>query len=614
MRQQRERRVVLILLACTLIPVVFMVVRARTATTQRGRLTESHPLRKTMREVDAAFDVSSTEETVRARFLWGVDGVETEGIEEGCGSVVSGSRAASDGRSTSFATRALSAGSSGTTFKFDEATQLHVASACEELRQQTWVQRDTATATEGGGGRVQCFLDDFREWLANGTVMEDVAAYNMLGGGAAVDPSSFGTTFPVRSNVSDQALSAFVASSAGALWQPYIGATGRDQPLRFVSISADLKLRSSAKRLEAKANQEVVQAFTDTLNAKAPPSAGKAIASASGLWSWMIAQSTLPYEAMLGSMRTLLVCLFALLLLSQSLPLTCIVAVIVGCATLTMLALLVASGWALGSTEAVLACITPAMLTPPAALVIRAYTRASRGTSIQTRTARAIKAFERAGVSIFSNWLAMTVALAPMLLSQLMAEFKIAAALCFVAISIGSWICVALPYLLAELGPEAKRPGWPLRGSLPYYLLPLLKEHDKIAIEDEPPCTWKWFFARERKRKAAAAAAAADEAARAAADRASRVRRGAVVAPMQDQPIQTTKEKRRRRSIDLFEQAEADLARRKAETLAAKSKYAGRTSAPSVAGMQANLMKGGPPSPSKGTLAQRPSRPGVLDA
>ncbi len=83
---------------------------------------------------------------------------------------------------------------------------------------------------------------------------------------------------------------------------------------------------------------------------------------------------------------------------------------------------------------------------------------------------------------------------------------------------------------------------------------------------------------------------------------------------MQDQPIQTTKEKRRRRSIDLFEQAEADLARRKAETLAAKSKYAGRTSAPSVAGMQANLMKGGPPSPSKGTLAQRPSRPGVLDA
>ena len=153
-----------------------------------------------------------------------------------------------------------------------------------------------------------------------------------------------------------------------------------------------------------------------------------------------------------------------------------------------------------------------------------------------------------------------------------------------------------------------------MRGSLPYYLLPLLKEHDKIAIEDEPPCTWKWFFARERKRKAAAAAAAADEAARAAADRESRVRRGAVVAPMQDQSIQTTKEKRRTRSIDLFEQAEADLARRKAETLAAKSKYAGRTSAPSVAGMQANLMKGGPPSPSKGTLAQRPSRPGVLDA
>ena len=74
-----------------------------------------------------------------------------------------------------------------------------------------------------------------------------------------------------------------------------------------------------------------------------------------------------------GSVRTASICMGILLVLSGSLPLTLIAAAATFGALLSLLALLVACGWALSSIEAVLACVSPALMTPPAALVISAY-------------------------------------------------------------------------------------------------------------------------------------------------------------------------------------------------------------------------------------------------
>ena len=112
----------------------------------------------------------------------------------------------------------------------------------------------------------------------------------------------------------------------------------------------------------------------------------------------------------------------------------------------TFFAMLVACGWALGSTEAGLANVTPALLTPPAALVVRAYARAPP----HGRTSRALAAFQEASAPIASGWLAIAVALTPMLACQLATEFKFAAALCFVAVCVAVWIALFLPALLAE--------------------------------------------------------------------------------------------------------------------------------------------------------------------
>ena len=111
-----------------------------------------------------------------------------------------------------------------------------------------------------------------------------------------------------------------------------------------------------------------------------------------------------------------------------------------------LLALLVACHWALGSVEAVLACITPALITPPAALVVRAYVHSDA----MSREERATHAFERAAAPVISSCVAVAFSMAPMLGCQQEKPFKVAAALIFVSITNILWACLFLPALLAS--------------------------------------------------------------------------------------------------------------------------------------------------------------------
>jgi len=231
----------------------------------------------------------------------------------------------------------------------------------------------------------------------------------------------------------------------------------------------------------------------------------------------MRAQIALPAEAILGSIRTAGFTCVALLLVTANLPLTLIAFVAVLLATLCLLSLLVLSGWALGSTEAVLANVTPALLTPPAALVLRAYVKAKP----EGRVLRAAHAVQYACAPISSGWVAIAAAISPMLACQLATEFKVAAILCFVAVCVSVWIGVFLPLLLACIGPEAPKDGLPLVGSMPWVLMHCtLKRAQRVPINGHAPCTLNWQLARRRNHKQKILAAAEED--RAAAREAAR--------------------------------------------------------------------------------------------
>ena len=470
-----RRRTLLLGFLALLVPVGLGVSQASSATRQRSRLFDTHPLLQAERQMDRSFEVSSLETTVRVTLLWGADGVDQSGVNLMRDSTYVGKIDWREG------------------FAFDAATQAHVAAACDELKAQEWVRRDVSRATSTGttGARaVQCFTDAFAAWLSNSTGSDD----------------GFGSTFPVPDERDPAlALHTFVNSPPGIEWQRYVAAdSGR---VYSVALSADLLLRESASTFEAQASADLVLALVGRLDGRAPPSAGRALPSTDSLWAWMRAQAALPAEAIGGSLRTAAVAAFALLFVTANLPLTLLTAFAVFSATMSLLALLVINGWALGSTEAVLACITPALLTPPAALVLRAYSKPANG----DRVARSVYAFEFASATVCSGWLAIVIAIAPMLACQLMMEFKVAAALCFVALCACLWVGVCLPVLLGYLGPEPSAPGLPLVGSLPWLLVKTLPPKERVPIEGHAPATLSWYLARRRFQQEQAAAAIAVE-------------------------------------------------------------------------------------------------------
>ncbi|KOO22425.1 hypothetical protein Ctob_000519 [Chrysochromulina tobinii] len=388
--------------------VLFLVGGAKSDSQQRGRLIDTHPLVANQQMMDQFFDVSSLDKTVRVTFLWGSDGVDQAGVNLMRDSSYVGKIRWRDG------------------FRFDAASQAHLAAACDVLREQSWLQLSVGATARGrllekasvaDERVVHCFVDDFRLWLANSNASRP-----------------FGRSFPIPDALNPtRALHTIINSPVGFKWRPYVAAT--PERIFSVAISADMMLRESAKRLEAEANAAVVLNWTHHLNALAPTSAGHALPSTESLWAWMRAQAALPSEALFGCLRTAAMSSLALLVVTSNLQLTVITGFVVFAATLTLLALLVVSGAALGSTEAVLACIAPALLTPPAAFVLRAYANSPEG----SRVDRSANAYAHGSSIVSSSWFAIAVVMAPVLSAQLSQEFKVSAALIFVS------LCVFLP-------------------------------------------------------------------------------------------------------------------------------------------------------------------------
>ena len=165
---------------------------------------------------------------------------------------------------------------------------------------------------------------------------------------------------------------------------------------------------------------------------------------------WSRTQTLLPYEAIIGSARAAALALAMQLILCANFVACALAAIAVACAVASLLALLVGCGWALGATEAALACLTPALVTAPAALVVRAYCLSGA----RRRGRRAAEAFVRAGAPVISGCFAMALGLAPLLACQHEEARKFAIAISMLAACIGLWIGLFLPALFSAFGPE----------------------------------------------------------------------------------------------------------------------------------------------------------------
>lgn len=182
---------------------------------------------------------------------------------------------------------------------------------------------------------------------------------------------------------------------------------------------------------------------------------------------WSRTQTLLPYEAIIGSARAAALALAMQLILCANFVACALAAIAVACAVASLLALLVGCGWALGATEAALACLTPALVTAPAALVVRAYCLSGA----RRRGQRAAEAFVRAGAPVISGCFAMALGLAPLLACQHEEARKFAIAISMLAACIGLWIGLFLPALFGQCG-------------------------DWVSTMDHPPRSLRWVWER----------------------------------------------------------------------------------------------------------------------
>ena len=182
---------------------------------------------------------------------------------------------------------------------------------------------------------------------------------------------------------------------------------------------------------------------------------------------WSRTQTLLPYEAIIGSARAAALALAMQLILCANFVACALAAIAVACAVASLLALLVGCGWALGATEAALACLTPALVTAPAALVVRAYCLSGA----RRRGRRAAEAFVRAGAPVISGCFAMALGLAPLLACQHEEARKFAIAISMLAACIGLWIGLFLPALFGQCG-------------------------DWVSAMDHPPGSLRWVWER----------------------------------------------------------------------------------------------------------------------
>ena len=228
----------------------------------------------------------------------------------------------------------------------------------------------------------------------------------------------------------------------------------------------------------------------------APPSFGAPLHSASGLWVWSRTQTLLPYEAIIGSARAAALALAMQLILCANFVACALAAIAVACAVASLLALLVGCGWALGATEAALACLTPALVTAPAALVVRAYCLSGA----RRRGRRAAEAFVRAGAPVISGCFAMALGLAPLLACQHEEARKFAIAISMLAACIGLWIGLFLPALFSAFGPEGAS-DLPLFSSPQWILAVLLGQRGEwISPSGATPGSARWVWERWRLR------------------------------------------------------------------------------------------------------------------
>lgn len=325
----KGRILVFVLFALWLIPVIYFATQVSAATRPDQIFPKNHKFQRIFDIMNDEFPVSDDTDLVNVYYVWGIAGMNRDGVNMLMDPTDLGKVQWDD------------------TFSFDEAAQQHILDSCQLATQQSFMARNPDKPVDAA---VECVMVDFKTWLnSTGNSFPAPAASSVQlfkQFTEATDPS---TVSAQRPNVT---------APYSRKWQGHYGFV--DDKFRFIAFETQAPIADRGFTVEPELRRiyNEFEDFLTTVNKDAPASAGKAIQTTlpqqqPSKWVWMHTQSVFVRSALTGALFGVCLAFVVLLCATMNIVVALLSTVTIACILGTVLALMVMLGWELGTIESV---------------------------------------------------------------------------------------------------------------------------------------------------------------------------------------------------------------------------------------------------------------------
>jgi len=384
-----------ILIGSVLLMIPFMLLATNISSVSRAEegLPSDHPFQRLWTIYGEEFPVSANTPNTNVYVLWGVTGMDRDGVDllrdnKNRGKLVWDS-----------------------TFSFDEAAQTHIYNICKEVelltpaRLSTWLSRDSEHPLKYGW--ITCILKDWKEWLE--------------------EPGRPGFPLPLA-QVSVEMPKFLMAESSNAWggkqlmkdkWRNELGFDGTKVSMIMITVRSTLaqKANHNGKVLTAAYNH--FEAWKDDINGNhrtsagvaAPATANKAFQTSDGdfngpNWMWMNTQKVFVSSAFLGAAMGATLAFVVILAFTQQIIIALSAVVTILCILMSVLAMMKIANYELGTITSISISILAGFAVDSVVHLAHSYAHCEK----PTRSEKTQHVFEEIAVSVFSGMLTSVLA------------------------------------------------------------------------------------------------------------------------------------------------------------------------------------------------------------
>jgi len=450
-----KKKLLVALCAALAVPAVYLMATVKATSETEEFLPSDHPFQRLFTITGREFPTSAEDGVSYVTVMWGVGDEKLEDSENWVDR--SGVKLLWD--SSNVGTLIMN-----TNFEFDGAAQQHILQTCDEAKKLEFVP---VNPDDPPNKQVECFMYDFKNWAMKSNYSFPIVRADTA---LAALKEWMETNSPSGQQNPDG-----TRKTNGGVWGDHVAVN--DERVLFASVVVDTNLRRSTSqtRDQLKTEYDKFEAWIQSVNSKAPPSARGAIqVCSSGFngpkWVWMHTQTLFLNGAFVGGIAGALLAFTVLLIATHNFIVAFCSVLTILFILVTVIAVFVLIGWDIGTTESICLTILAGFAVDYVVHYAHAYMHApwKKSKYPTERESRTAAAFKIMGISVFSGF--ATSVLASLSLFQCAVQFfsKFGVFLLTTVFSAYLWSNLFFMSLLALVGPQTNPRTGKLSGDISF--------------------------------------------------------------------------------------------------------------------------------------------------